>query len=108
MTDHVHGAQMGLGAGTLSRAADLVAQARLDLDGVSSRLEGQVTSVAGRWVGAGGNAFQALHAAWTDRQRMVTRALDDFEAALRGTEGDFLAADDAASAAHAALHHRLG
>ena len=99
--------QMGQGAGALTRAAGLVSQARLDLDALSARLEGQVTSMAGQWVGAGGHAFQALQAAWTDRQRVITRALDEFESALRRTEADFTATDEAASSLHSALQQRL-
>lgn len=100
--------EMGQGSGTLTRAAGLVAEAKRDFDALSGRLEGQITGMAGQWVGAGGSAFQALQAAWTDRQRVITRALDDFEASLRSTEKDFMTTDDTQSSTHAALQNRLG
>jgi WXG100 family type VII secretion target len=100
--------QMGQGAGTLTRAAGLVSEAKRDFDALSVRLEGQITGMAGQWVGAGGSAFQALQAAWTERQRVITRALDEFEASLRSTEKDFMSTDDQQSSTHVALQNRLG
>lgn len=100
--------QMGQGAGTLSRAAGLVSEAKADFDALSTRLEGQITGMAGQWVGAGGSAFQALQAAWTERQRVITRALDEFEASLRSTEKDFTGTDDQQSSMHSNLQSRLG
>ena len=100
--------QMGQGAGTLSRAAGLVTEAKADFDALSTRLEGQITGMAGQWVGAGGSAFQALQAAWTERQRVITRALDEFEASLRSTEKDFMGTDDQQSSMHSNLQSRLG
>ena len=66
--------QMGQGAGTLTRAAGLVSEAKRDFDALSTRLEGQISGMAGQWVGAGGSAFQALQAAWTERQRVINCA----------------------------------
>ncbi len=101
------GNQMGQGANTLSRAAGLVADARSDLDSLGSRLDGQITGMAGQWVGAGGGAFQSLQAAWTERHRVITRALDGLESSLRSTEHDFMRTDDAQSSTMARLQGRL-
>jgi WXG100 family type VII secretion target len=99
---------MGQGEHTLSRAAGLVADARSDLDGLNRRLDGQVAGLQGRWTGAGGSAFFALHRAWTERQASIAATLDAFEASLRSTERDNLATDDAQSAHYHRTAARLG
>lgn len=100
--------QMGRGAGTLTRGAALVGEARRDLGAVDQRLTGQISGATRAWVGAGGGAFQAMHAAWSERLREILRTLDAFEASLRATERDFTATDDAASDRHTALQSRMG
>lgn len=72
----------------LSRAAEMVAQARGDLTRLQGNLSGQIESVRMRWQGDGGNAFQVLHTAWQEKQTRITRALDDFERSLLETEKD--------------------
>ncbi|MBB3042520.1 WXG100 family type VII secretion target [Nocardioides soli] len=101
-------AEMGQGEGTLTKAAALVAAAKQDFDGLSKALEGRISSLQGRWAGAGGTAFLALHRAWTDRQRVITGALDEFEASLTATEKDNLDTDQAQSAAYSTMAGRLG
>ena len=101
-------AEMGQGEGTLSRAAGLVAGARSDFDQISARLTGQIDGLRGRWAGAGGQAFFALHQAWTEKQRVIVSALDEFEASLAGTERDNLATDQAQSATYQRTASRLG
>lgn len=101
-------AEMGQGAGTLTRAAGLVAGARQDFDAMSRALAAQIAGAQGLWVGAGGTAFFALHQAWTERQGIVTSALSDFEAALVATERDNVATDQAQSSDYARVAARLG
>lgn len=100
--------QMGRGAGTLTRGAALVAEARHDLEAVDQRLRSQVSVATRGWVGAGGGAFQAMYATWSERLRVVLRSLEALEASLRTTERDFTVIDDAASDRHAALQSRIG
>jgi ESAT-6 family protein len=100
--------EMGQGEHTLSRAAGLVSEARSDLDALNRRLDGQVAGLQGRWTGAGGSAFFALHRAWTERQTSITAALEAFEASLRATERDNLGTDDAQSAHYHRTAARLG
>ena len=100
--------EVRVGAGALTRASRLVAGAREDFDRMGRDLESQVASVRGRWAGAGGQAFFALHQAWNDRQRRVVAALDDFEASLHATDREFGATDDAQAATFAGFQHRLG
>jgi WXG100 family type VII secretion target len=90
--------EMGQGHGTLSKAAGLVADAKRDFDNLSGKLEGQIANLQGKWAGSGGSAFFSLQQAWTDKQRVIVSALNDFEASLQSTEKDNLNTDDAQSA----------
>lgn len=90
--------EMGQGEGTLSKAAGMVAEAKRDFDGLSKKLEGQIASLQGKWAGQGGQAFFQLHAAWTEKQRIVVGALDEFEQSLQTTERDNMSTDEAQSA----------
>jgi WXG100 family type VII secretion target len=89
--------EMGQGERTLTRAAGLVADAKADFDGLSKALEGQIHGLQGRWAGAGGSAFFALHQAWTEKQRVITSALNEFEASLTSTERDNMSTDETQS-----------
>jgi WXG100 family type VII secretion target len=86
--------EMGMGEGTLSKAAQLVSGAKQDFDQLSGNLEGQIQGLQGKWAGAGGQAFFTLHQAWTEKQRVIVRALDEFENSLLGTEKDTRSTDD--------------
>ena len=101
-------AEMGQGEGTLTKAAGLVATAKQDFDGLSSNLEGQIAGVQGKWAGAGGSAFFALHQAWNEKQRVITKALNDFEASLTATEKDNMNTDESQSSNYSKLTGRLG
>ena len=99
---------MGQGERTLSRAAGLVADAKTDFDAFSRRLDGQIAGLQGGWAGAGATAFFALHQAWTEKQNVITGALNEFEASLTSTERDNVATDDAQSATYHRTAGRLG
>lgn len=100
--------EMGQGEGALSRGAALVAGAKVDLDRMSTRLDGQIQGLRGRWIGSGGTAFFTLHQAWIEKQQAIVRALDDFESALVTTERDNLSTDEAQSAGYGRTTSRLG
>src|SRR5687768_11546530 len=74
--------EMGMGAGTLGRGADLVGGARQDFDRLSAGLDHEIDQLRPRWQGAGGRAFFELKDAWNDRHRRVVAALDDLATAL--------------------------
>ena len=100
--------EMGQGERTLTRAAGLVADAKADLDGLSKTLEAQIQGLQGRWAGAGGSAFFALHQAWTDKQRVITSALNGFEASLTSTERDNISTDEAQTSNFSNYAAKLG
>ena len=101
-------AEMGQGHGTLSKGAGLVAEAKVDFDRINNTLEGQIQGLRGRWQGAGGAAFFALHQAWTEKQKAIVQALSEFESALTSTERDNVSTDEAQSANYARTTSRLG
>lgn len=78
--------EYGQGAGTLKRAATLVSDARADFTTISGRLTDQIAAVQGKWGGAGASAFFTLHQAWTEKQGVIVKALDDFSNSLGVTE----------------------
>ena len=100
--------EMGQGEGTLTRAAGLVADAKADFDTLSNNLSGQIAGLQGKWAGAGGTAFFALHQAWTDKQRVITNALNEFEASLTSTERDNMNTDETQSSNYHRVAGRLG
>lgn len=104
-----HGAhEMGQGEGTLTKAAGLVADAKQDFDRLSGKLDGQIRGLQGKWAGAGGQAFFTLHQAWTEKQKVIIGALNEFEASLTKTEKDNISTDEAQSANYARTAGRLG
>ena len=55
-----------------------------------------------------GSAFFALHQAWTQKQQVITNALNEFEASLTSTERDNMSTDEAQSASYNRFAGRLG
>lgn len=92
----------------LSRAAGLVAAARVDLDAVGAGVRADAERLQTRWTGRGATAFGALAVAWQERQARIVAALDDFEAGLRGAERTAVTADEEQHAGLLALQHALG
>ena len=99
--------EMGMGEGTLSKAAGMVSTARQDFHQLSGQLDGQIAGLKGKWEGAGGQAFFILHQAWTEKQKVVVDALNEFEASLRGTEKDATNTDDTQAANFANFQNKL-
>ena len=100
--------EMGQGHGTLSKAAGLVADAKRDFDNLSGKLEGQIANLQGKWAGSGGSAFFSLQQAWTEKQRVITNALNEFQASLTSTEKDNVNTDEAQSSNYSRVAGRLG
>jgi WXG100 family type VII secretion target len=100
--------EMGMGEGTLTKAAGLVSEAKQDFDRLSGKLEGQITALQGKWAGAGGQAFFTLHRAWTEKQKVIVNALNEFENSLVGTEKDAMSTDDTQATNYSRNLNRLG
>lgn len=99
--------EMGMGEGTLGKAAQLVAGAKQDFDRLSGELDGQISDLRGRWQGAGGQAFFILHQAWTEKQKVIVSALNEFENSLVGTEKDISSTDDSQASNFNNFQNRL-
>ena len=99
--------EMLAGEQVLSRAASMVAAAKADFIRDAANLENQINGLRGRWQGAGGNAFFALHQAWTEKQRTILGALERFEGSLRSAEQINTSADHEPEANQAHLAGRL-
>lgn len=78
----------------LTRAAAMVATAKVDFDRRAAALNDQIAGMSLRWQGSGGLAFQNLQRAWQEKQTTIMRALDDFEQSLVVTDRDFTSTDD--------------
>jgi WXG100 family type VII secretion target len=99
--------EFGQGEQTLTQAATLVADAKRDFDRHARELDDRIGALRGRWVGQGGAAFFRLHQAWTEKQTVIVRALDEFEASLVATEHDNVSTDETQSASYARTAGRL-
>ena len=100
--------EMGQGEKTLSQAAGMVADAKLDFDSFSKTLDGQIAGLRTKWAGAGAQAFFILHQAWTEKQAVILSALNEFEASLLSTEKDNVNTDDTQSSNYNRYAGRLG
>ncbi|WP_170285949.1 WXG100 family type VII secretion target [Nocardioides rubriscoriae] len=98
----------GQGQATLSKAAGLVTDAKADFIKESDTLSGQIADMQGKWVGQGASAFFVLHQTWTEKQRTILNALDEFAQSLQKTEQVNMTNDDEQNAVFARLNGRLG
>jgi WXG100 family type VII secretion target len=100
--------EYGQGEGTLTRAAGLVTDARTDFTKIAGRLTDQIAAVQGQWGGQGASAFFILHQAWSEKQEVIVKALDDFANSLGVTERDNVSTDEAQNANYTRLTNRVG
>ncbi len=99
--------ELGMGEGTLKKAAQVVSGAKQDFDRLSGELDGQIGDLRGKWSGSGGQAFFVLHQAWTEKQKVIVSALNEFEASLLGTERDVSSTDDTQATNFTSFQNRL-
>ena len=92
----------------LSRAAQLVAEARQDLDQQCGALRGKLQGIGSQWVGAGATAFAQVMERWDTDTRKVVTALDDFEQNLKASESTYTAVDSSQQSTFQRLSSRLG
>lgn len=105
MTSNPH--ELAQGERTLSTAAGMVRSAKGDFDKLAASLESEILAQRGKWQGAGGTAFFTLHQAWTEKQRTIVGALNQFEASLTSTERDNVNTDDTQSSSYHRTAGRL-
>jgi len=98
----------GAGEGTLKQAATMVRDAKGDFDKLAADLSNRITGAQNQWAGSGGRAFFQLHQAWTEKQRTIVAALNEFEQSLQSTERDNLSTDDSQMSTMNQFSNRLG
>ncbi|MBM7518052.1 WXG100 family type VII secretion target [Nocardioides nitrophenolicus] len=87
------GTEFGHGEGALKKVAELVATTKQDLVKKSGEMESELAAMKQAWVGGGGLAFENVKNAWIEKHKVVTAALDKFEASLIETESDNMNTD---------------
>jgi WXG100 family type VII secretion target len=100
--------EYGQAHGALTRAASMVSDAKADFVKISATLSDQIQSVQGKWGGQGAQAFFVLHQTWTEKQRTIVNALDDFSHSLTSTEKLNTSNDENVGATYSHLSNRLG
>ena len=100
--------EFGQAHGALTRAAGMVMDAKQDFDGLSKTLDGQIANLQGKWAGAGGAAFFQLHTAWTEKQKVIVSALNEFHDSLTRTEKDNTSTDEAQGQNFSNFQNRIG
>lgn len=100
--------QFGQTDQALSRAADLVTEARGQVKSKADRMGDQVNEMLTGWGGQGAASFGGLMLAWREKQEVVLRALDGLAEALVETERDNVATDEQQASTNATLRGRLG
>ncbi|MGH8867349.1 MAG: WXG100 family type VII secretion target [Actinomycetes bacterium] len=92
----------------LTRGAQLVSEARSELDQQMSALRGKLAGVGAQWVGAGSAAFQQVMTRWDEDTRRIVTALNDFETNLRSSEATYTSSDDQQAQAFSRFQGALG
>lgn len=99
--------EYGQATGALTRAAGLVSDAKADFNSISAKLTDQINGVQSQWGGQGATAFFVLHQAWSEKQRTIVSALDEFANSLTSTEKDNTNTDEAQHSTFNKLNSRL-
>ena len=99
--------EYGQATGALTRAAGMVSDAKADFNAISAKLTDQISGVQSQWGGQGASAFFVLHQTWTEKQRTIVNALEDFSQSLTSTEKDNTNTDDTQSQSLNKLTSRL-
>lgn len=92
----------------LVRGAQLVTDAKGELEGQLSGLRGKLSSIGSQWVGAGSAAFQQVMTRWDEDTRRILTALSEFEANLRSSESTYNTTDESQSSTFNQFTSRLG
>lgn len=92
----------------LTRGAQLVAEARQELDAQLKSLGGKLQNIGGQWVGAGSASFTQAMQRWNEDASKIVASLDKFEADLKSAESTYTNVDSEQQAAFSKLSSRLG
>lgn len=100
--------RVGFGTGTIKSTAQLLIEAKAELQKLSNQLQSEISALQGKWGGSGAQAFSRLNTAWDEKHRKILQTLDQFEASLNETERTMTTTDDTSASGAAAIAARLG
>ncbi|MEO6020674.1 MAG: WXG100 family type VII secretion target [Knoellia sp.] len=86
-----------VGAGAITKSAQVVDQTRTELKTKLSGLQGQMEEVKAHWEGAGAGAFQSVQNAWTIQAKDLVDILDNFRENLIANDRQYTADDQGAA-----------
>ncbi|MFP5336494.1 MAG: WXG100 family type VII secretion target [Actinomycetes bacterium] len=92
----------------LTRGAQMVAEARSDLEQQLSALRGKLSGIGAQWRGQGSTAFQTVMTRWDENSRRIVAALNDFEANLRSSEQTYNTSDEQQASTFTNVAGRMG
>ncbi|GAB2512903.1 hypothetical protein GCM10027064_08380 [Microbacterium petrolearium] len=94
--------------GAIERGAQIVAQAKIQLNTDITQLEGKLAGIGASWQGSAATAFTSLMQAWRAQAKKITDNLDAFEANLKSSQVGYTTSDDTSASAMSNLQSRLG
>lgn len=94
--------------GALQRGASIVSSSKTEIIGELNAIQSQLSSIGAAWTGSGSTAFQQTFAAWQEKSRKITNALDGFEQNLRDSQTAYTQTDDTSAQAQNKFMGRLG
>ena len=94
--------------GQINKGAGLVASCKSDLTSLLGALRGEVAQSASSWKGSAASEFTKLMQRWDEDANLLTKALDEFENNLRGTDKNYNQIESEAQQTMAKLTGKLG
>ncbi|MCW2866160.1 MAG: hypothetical protein JWR20_348 [Marmoricola sp.] len=95
-------------SGQIVKGAANVASCKSDLTALLGALRGEVSQNAASWKGTAASEFTNLMARWDEDANLLTKALDEFEHNLRGTDKNYNQIESEAQQTMAKLTSKLG
>ena len=94
--------------GQINKGAGLVASCKSDLTSLLGALRGEVAQNAASWKGSAASEFTKLMQRWDEDANLLTKALDEFENNLRGTDKNYNQIESEAQQTMTKLMGKLG
>lgn len=95
-------------SGQIQKGAGLVSSCRSDLTSMLGALRGEVSQNAASWKGTAATEFTKLMQRWDEDANLLTKALDEFENNLRGTDKNYNQIESEAQDTMTKLTAKLG
>ncbi|MDQ0614172.1 WXG100 family type VII secretion target [Microbacterium sp. W4I4] len=94
--------------GALQRGAKIVGESKIEIVTELNAIANKLSGINASWTGGGSDAFQKTFAAWGEKSRRITNALDEFQQNLLDSQTTYSQTDDTSRAAQTKLMGRLG